>query len=318
MSERPARRIRLRVASALLVIAGGSAIAFYTLDRPAAPVADPVSPKLGQAAGADADRIPPMLRQAAGIDADRIVPKLEQVAGIDTPPALLRDFNVLLITMDTTRADHLRAYGHTGVETPNLDSLAQRGVLFSQAITPSPSTLPAHSSIHTGLYPFHHGARANGTFRLTDDVQTLAETFQAAGYQTGAAISAFVLDGRFGLPQGFDDYNDDLSKGVKHSPHMFRERPAEFTNEVVFRWLDEHAPAGKFFYWAHFFDPHAAYLPPEPYRSKYAHDRYSGEIAYTDAQIGKLLEKLESLGVRDRTLVVLTADHGEGLGEHGE
>jgi arylsulfatase A-like enzyme/Tfp pilus assembly protein PilF len=262
-----------------------------------------------------------MLQQAAGIDtprADRTVPKLAQVAGIDTPPALLEDFNVLLITMDTTRADHLRAYGHTGVETPNIDGLAQRGVLFSNAITPSPSTLPAHSSIHTGLYPYHHGARANGTFRLNDDVQTLAETFQAAGYQTGAAISAFVLDGRFGLPQGFDDYNDDLSKGVKHSPHMFRERPAEFTNEVVFRWLDEHARAGKFFYWAHFFDPHAAYLPPEPYQTEYAHDRYSGEIAYTDEQIGKLLEKLESLGVRDRTLVVLTADHGEGLGEHGE
>jgi arylsulfatase A-like enzyme/Flp pilus assembly protein TadD len=259
-----------------------------------------------------------MLQQAAGVDADRTLPKLEQASGIDAPPALLRDFNVLLITMDTTRADHLRAYGHTGVETPNIDGLAQRGVLFSHAITPSPSTLPAHSSIHTGLYPFHHGARANGTFRLTDDVQTLAETFQAAGYRTGAAISAFVLDGRFGLPQGFDDYNDDLTKGIKHSPHMFRERPAELTNEVVFRWLDEHARAGKFFYWAHFFDPHAAYLPPEPYRSKYAHDRYTGEIAYTDAQIGKLLEKLETLGVGDRTLVILAGDHGEGLGEHGE
>jgi arylsulfatase A-like enzyme/Flp pilus assembly protein TadD len=273
---------------------------------------------LQQEAGIDADLISPKLEQAAGIDADLSLPKLEQVAGIDAPAALLRDFNVLLITMDTTRADHLRAYGHTGVETPNLDSLAQRGVLFSHAITPSPSTLPAHSSILTGLYPFHHGARANGTFRLTDDVQTLAETFKAAGYRTGAAISAFVLDGRFGLPQGFDDYNDDLTKGVKHSPHMFRERPAELTNEVVFRWLDEHAQAGKFFYWAHYFDPHAAYLPPEPYRSKYAHDRYTGEIAYTDAQIGRLLEKLEALGVRDRTLVVLTADHGEGLGEHGE
>jgi len=301
-----------------MVIAGAGAAAIYLLDRPAGPVAERASPKLDEAA-----RIQQATRtgQAARLDttpADRIVPKLEDAAGIDAPPALLRDFNVLLITMDTTRADHLRAYGHTGVETPNLDSLAQRGVLFSHAITPSPSTLPAHSSIHTGLYPFHHGARANGTFRLTEDVQTLAETFKAAGYRTGAAISAFVLDGRFGLPQGFDDYNDDLTKGVKHSPHMFRERPAELTNEVVFRWLDKNAQAGKFFYWAHFFDPHAAYLPPEPYRSKYAHDRYSGEIAYTDAQIGKLLEKLEALGVRDRTLVVVTADHGEGLGEHGE
>ena len=296
MRKRPAWLIRLRTVSALLLISGVGATAIYTLNRPEshnperpdAPVAEPITPNL------------------------------EQTAGIDAPPALLRDFNVLLITMDTTRADHLRAYGHMGVETPYLDSLAQRGVLFSQAITPSPSTLPAHSSIHTGLYPFHHGARANGTFRLDDDVQTLAETLQAAGYRTGAAISAFVLDGRFGLPQGFDDYNDDLTKGVKHSPHMFRERPAELTNEVVFRWLDEHARAGKFFYWVHYFDPHAAYLPPQPYRSRYAHDLYTGEIAYTDAQIGKLLAKLETLGVRDRTLVVLTADHGEGLGEHGE
>jgi len=303
MSKRPAWLIRPGVAAALLVLLGAGVTAIYALNRPAERAAD---------------RISPTLERAAGIDADRTSPKLEQVAGIDAPPALLRDFNVLLITMDTTRADHLGAYGHTGVETPNLDNLAQRGVLFSHAITPSPSTLPAHSSIHTGLYPFHHGARSNGTFRLTEDVQTLAETFQAAGYQTGAAISAFVLDGRFGLPQGFDDYNDDLTKGVKHSPHMFRERPAELTNEVVFRWLDEHARTGKFFYWAHFFDPHAAYLPPEPYRSTYASDLYTGEIAYTDEQIGRLLEKLEELGVRDRTLVVLTADHGEGRGEHGE
>ena len=278
MSERPARRTRLRVASALLVVAGVGAAAVYLLDRPAGPVAERTSPKLDEAAGIH----PPL--------ADPLAPRLESTAGIDAPRALLRDFNVLLITMDTTRADHLRAYGHTFVETPNLDGLAQTGVLFSHAITPSPSTLPAHSSIHTGLYPFHHGARANGTFRLDDDVQTLAETFQAAGYRTGAAISAFVLDGRFGLPQGFDDYNDDLTKGVKHSPHMFRERPAELTNEVVFEWLDENARDGKFFYWAHYFDPHAAYLPPEPFRSKYARDLYTGEIAYTDEQIGKLLE----------------------------
>jgi arylsulfatase A-like enzyme/tetratricopeptide (TPR) repeat protein len=303
MRKRPAWLIRLRIIAVLLLVAGAGLTAIYTLDRPA---------------GRVEDGVPLMLQQPVEVEADRSLPKLESVDGIDAPPALLRDFNVLLITMDTTRADHLRAYGHTGVETPNLDGLAEKGVLFSHAITPSPSTLPAHSTIHTGLYPFHHGARANGIFRLTDDVQTLAETFQAAGYRTGAAISAFVLDGRFGLPQGFDDYDDDLTKGVKHSPHMFRERPAELTNEVVFRWLDEHARDGKFFYWAHFFDPHAAYLPPEPYRSKYAHDRYTGEIAYTDEQIGRLLEKLEALGVRDRTLVVLTADHGEGLGEHGE
>lgn len=259
-----------------------------------------------------------LVGRAASPVTGRISSNLQPVAAIDAPPALLEGFNVLLITMDTTRADHLHAYGHLGVKTPNIDGLAERGVLFAKAITPAPATLPAHSSIHTGLYPFHHGVRANGTFRLEESARTLAETLRDAGYKTGAAISAFVLDGRFGLPQGFDDYDDDLTKGVKYSPHMFRERPAEYTNEVAFEWLDEHARAGRFFYWVHYFDPHAAYLPPQPFRSRYAHDLYSGEIAYTDSQIGKLLEKLELLGVFERTLVILTGDHGEGLGEHGE
>jgi len=245
-------------------------------------------------------------------------PDSKEAFGIDAQPALLRDFNVLLVTMDTTRADHLHAYGNANVETPILDGLAREGVRFAQAITTSPSTLPAHSSIHTGLYPYSHGARSNGTFRLGEEVQTLAETLKGSGYRTGAAISAFVLDRRFGLSQGFDDYNDDLTKGVQFSPHMFRERPAEVTNEVVFDWMDAHARNEKFFYWVHYFDPHAPYFPPEPYRSKYADDHYTGEIAYTDAQIGKLLEKLEAIGVKDRTLVIIAGDHGEGLGEHGE
>ncbi len=302
MKERRGRPARRFIALASLAFLGAAAAAIYTLGRaddPSAPPTDPIT-----------RAIVPL--------ADPALPRLAPAAGIDAASGLLRGFNVLLITMDTTRADHLRAYGHAGVETPHLDGLAQSGVLFAHAITPSPSTLPAHSSIHTGLYPFHHGARANGTFRLTDDVQTLAESFKGAGYRTGAAISAFVLDGRFGLPQGFDDYDDDLTKGVKHSPHMFRERPAELTNEAVFRWLDANARAGNFFYWAHYFDPHAAYLPPQPYRSRYAHDLYTGEIAYTDEQVGGLLARLDALGVRDRTLVVLTADHGEGRGEHGE
>jgi arylsulfatase A-like enzyme/tetratricopeptide (TPR) repeat protein len=279
---------RLWVAAALLLIVGGALTVLYNL----ALISNPIT--------------------------QQIAPGLEESAGIGAEAGALRDFNLLLISMDTTRADHLHAYGHLGVRTPNLDGLAAHGVLFSQAITPSPSTLPAHSTLMTGLYPIHHGARANGTFRLSDEAQTLAETLRAAGYRTGAAISAFVLDGRFGLPQGFDDYDDDLTHGIKHSAHMFRERPAELTNEAVFAWLDAHDPSEKFFYWVHYFDPHAAYLPPEPYRSQYAQDRYSGEISYGDAQIGRLLEKLEALGVRDRTLVVFAADHGEGLGEHGE
>ncbi|REK09462.1 MAG: tetratricopeptide repeat protein [Planctomycetota bacterium] len=246
-----------------------------------------------------------------------VLPELEPADRIEAQPGVLRDYNVLIITTDTTRADHLGCYGNRGIETPVLDKLAREGILCSNAITPSPSTLPAHSSLMTGLYPYHHGARSNGTFHLVDDVTTLAERLQAAGYRTGAAVSAFVLDSRFGLDQGFDDYNDDLTRGMKYSPHMFRKRAAELTNEPVAKWLRENG-SEPFFLWVHYFDPHAVYLPPEPFRSRYADDPYDGEIAYADSQIGALLAQLEDLGVRDKTLVVYTSDHGEGLGEHGE
>ena len=243
----------------------------------------------------------------------------EKVDHIDAPPGALRDFNVLVITTDTTRADHIGCYGNRGVRTPVIDQLAREGVLCAHATTPSPSTMPAHSSLMTGLYPFHHGVRANGTFRLQDEVTTLAERLKPEGYNTGAFISAFVLDSRFGLDQGFDLYHDDLTKGMQYSDNMFRERAAELTNEQATKWLREHAGEDKpFFMWVHYFDPHAVYMAPEPFRSEYKHSPYNGEIAYVDSQIGALLSQLEELGVRDRTLVVYTSDHGEGLGEHGE
>ncbi|MEX0677029.1 MAG: sulfatase-like hydrolase/transferase [Pirellulales bacterium] len=247
----------------------------------------------------------------------QVLSELKPVDHIQAQPGALRGFNVVIITTDTTRADHLGCYGNRGIKTPVLDQMAREGILCSQAITPSPSTLPAHSSLMTGLYPYRHGARSNGTFHLRDDVTTLAERLKAKGYRTGAAISAFVLDSRFGLGQGFDDYNDDLTRGLKYSAHMFRERAAELTNEPVFKWLGENAHE-PFFLWVHYFDPHAVYMPPEPFRSQYSDDLYDGEIAYADSQIGALLAQLQELGVRDKTLVVYTADHGEGLGEHGE
>ncbi|MCG8449836.1 MAG: tetratricopeptide repeat protein [Pirellulales bacterium] len=244
---------------------------------------------------------------------------LDEVDHIDAPAGALADYNVLVITTDTTRADHIGCYGNRGVDTPVLDRLAAEGILCAHATTPSPSTLPAHSSLLTGLYPHHHGARANGTFRLEDKVTTLAERLKSVGYHTGAVISAFVLDSRFGLDQGFDLYHDDLTKGMKYSPNMFRERAAELTNEPAIEWLKENTGGDKpFFLWVHYFDPHAVYLPPEPFRSEYKHDLYDGEIAYVDSQIGVLLRQLEELGVRDKTLIVYTSDHGEGLGEHGE
>ena len=236
---------------------------------------------------------------------------------IELEPGSLRDWNVLILTMDTTRADHLACYGNRGIETPVLDDLARNGLLCSETATPVPATLPAHSSLLTGLDPHHHGARANGTFKLEEKNVTLAEVLKEQGYRTGAAISAFVLDSQFGTDQGFESYNDDLTVGVKYSPQMFRERAAELTNVPVREWIKEHAEE-RFFYWVHYFDPHAVYLPPEPFRSRYAHDLYDGEIAYLDSQIGELLAYLEELGVRDHTLVIVAGDHGEGLGEHGE
>ena len=247
----------------------------------------------------------------------QVMPGLQQTDRIEAGPGDLRGYNVLIITTDTTRADHIGCYGNKRIETPVIDGLARDGILFAQALTPSPSTLPAHASLLTGLYPVQHGARANGTFRVRPEVTTVAEHLKSKGYATGAVISAFVLDSRFGLDQGFDLYDDDLTKGMNYGPHMFRERAAELTNESATKWLREHGDR-PFFLWVHYFDPHAVYLPPEPFRSRYATSLYDGEIAYADSQIGALLAQLEELGVREKTLVVYTADHGEGMGEHGE
>jgi len=254
--------------------------------------------------------------QSAGIT-HQISPELEAVDHLNVPSGSLTGYNVLVITTDTTRADHIGCYGNRTVETPVIDGLARDGILFAQAVTPSPNTMPAHCSLFTGLYPAHHGVRANGTFKLDDTVTTLAERLKERGYRTGAAISAFVLDSRFGLDQGFEMYHDDLTKGMQYSPHMFRERAAELTNEPALKWLRENADQ-PFFLWVHYFDPHAVYMPPEPFRTNYAHDLYDGEIAYVDSQIGALLNQLQELGVRERTLIIYTSDHGEGLGEHGE
>ncbi len=236
---------------------------------------------------------------------------------IDADPGDLRDFNVLIVSADTMRADHVGCYGYRPIDTPVINALARGGAICETAVTPSPSTLPAHASLLTGLYPGRHGARANGTFRLDDGITTLAERLRAAGYATAAFISAAVLDSRYGLDQGFDLYDDDLTRGRKFSDHMFRERPAEVTNEPAIAWLRER-DGGKFFLWVHYFDAHAVYLPPEPYFSRYRDRLYDGEIAYVDSQTGALLRELERLGLRERTLVVFTSDHGEGLGEHGE
>jgi len=211
--------------------------------------------------------------------------------------------NLLLITLDTTRADHLGCYGHPGRTTPNIDQLAAGGVRFAQCMSAAPSTLPSHATILTGLYPHAHGVRDNVGFRLGEANRTLAEALRAAGYRTAA-----VVGGRdTGLDQGFETYGDT---GDRH------QRPGDEVCNRAIHWLETHATE-KFFLWAHFFDPHAPYEPPDAYRRRFA-DPYTGEIAFADAQVGRLVEAIRRLGLDKKTLIVVTADHGEGLGEHGE
>jgi choline-sulfatase len=230
--------------------------------------------------------------------------------------------NLILVTLDTTRADHLACYGYGGVRTPNLDGLAERGVVFDQCATTAPLTLPAHSSIMTGMNPTYHGVRINGGTALPDSQTTLAEILTGRGYACGAFIGAFVLDGRWGLKQGFAHYDDyfDLAR-YKRIDLGYVQRPGNVVTDAALAWLE--GEKGKpFFAWVHLYDPHQPYDPPEPFKSEYQ-DRgpvglYDGEIAFADAQVGRLLEWLRANGLDKKTLVVVIGDHGESLGQHGE
>ncbi len=223
--------------------------------------------------------------------------------------------NVLLITIDTLRADHVGAYGASGAETPALDGLAAEGVLFETSIAATPLTLPSHASILTGMTPPRHAVRQNGIFRLDESHETLAERFWDAGYDTGAVMGAIVLDARYGLNQGFDFYDWTLSSR-RASETGYPERSAEEVTDVALRWLG--ARERRFFLWLHYYDPHAAYRPPASFQQRFAGRPYDGEIAYVDEQIERVFRALRTSGEWDRTLVIATSDHGESLGEHGE
>ena len=242
---------------------------------------------------------------------------LRKVPALPAKPGALAGCNVLLVTLDTTRADRIGCYGNPRIQTPNLDRLASEGVVFSQVIAVAPTTLPTHASIHTGLYPARHGARTNGLFRLDESHQTLAETLRAQGYQTGAVISAFVLDSQFGVAQGFEHYDDDLSDCDAPVRDRYRERQAESTTDRAAKWL-RGVRSDSFFLWVHYFDPHADYQPPGPYAERYARNLYDGEIAYVDGALGRLIAVLDELELAEQTLVVVVGDHGESLGQHGE
>lgn len=223
------------------------------------------------------------------------------------------DQNVLLITIDTLRGDALGSYGGRA-STPNLDRLADQGMRFTFAHGHAVVTLPSHTSILTGRYPFEHGVRDNAGYRLVDEATTLAEAAQAKGFATGAFVGAFPLDRQFGLSQGFDVYDDVVGTAVRPTDFAFAERRAEAVVAAARDWIGRQQKP--WLAWVHVFDPHSPYAPPQPFMRQYAGDLYAGEVAYTDSALGPLLE-LARGGSRPTTVVV-TADHGEGLGDHDE
>ena len=245
-----------------------------------------------------------------------------KAAAADGPAPPVRP-NVLLVTLDTTRADHLGCYGARDALTPALDAFAARGVVFDRAYSASPMTLPSHATILTGLEPPEHGLRVNGKSRLAPTVPTLAELLGASGYRTGAFVAAFVLDHRFGLDRGFSPYDDDLTGARPQtvSEHLSVYRPGDRVADAALAWLDDAAGRdAPFFAWVHLYDPHYPDYANEALRgTRFAGvASYDAELAFTDRQVGRLLEFLDERGLRDRTLVVVVADHGEGLGDHDE
>ncbi|MBM3284516.1 MAG: tetratricopeptide repeat protein [Candidatus Aminicenantes bacterium] len=229
-----------------------------------------------------------------------------------------RDFNIILITVDTLRADRLGCYGFPRVETPAIDSFAARGVKFENCIAPTPLTLPSHTSLLTGTLPLFHGIRDNGGFVVPPELKTMAEVFKEQGYATAAFVGAYVLDSKWGLDQGFDYYFDrfDLSKFEKISLATVQ-RPANEVIEEALKWLDGNKKK-KFFAWIHLYDPHTPYEPPSPFDARYPNHPYLGEIAFTDSELARLWKYLEEEGLTDNLFLIFASDHGESLGEHEE
>ena len=219
--------------------------------------------------------------------------------------------NVLLVTIDTLRADRLG----TGL-TPAIDALARRGASFAQVRATAPLTLPSHVSLMTGTIPPVHGVRENGVI-FDGRTPTVASVFKDAGYRTGAFVGAYVLDRRFGLNRGFDTYDDGVRRDVERAERLEAERSGEEVVDAALKWLPIDAGA-PFFMWVHMYDPHAPYTPPPPFLDRAKGNAYDGEVAYADAQVGRLLAALDSRGLTGSTVVAVTSDHGESLGEHGE
>lgn len=243
--------------------------------------------------------------------------------------------NLILITVDTMRADHLAAYGRPNARTPHMDRLAREGTLFTRMYASAPLTLPSHATFLTGRYPSSHGVHDNGAYRLGEESTTIAEYLSGTGYRTAGFVSSFQLDEKQGLAQGFHEYDDRMPDEFEiHDPRIASgpkaeniryqsgQRRAEEITALVAEWLDR-GGSEPFFLWLHFFDPHEAYDPPPPFDRMnrdlpFPDSLYDGEIAYLDRELGRVIGELEERGIYDRCLVLLSADHGEGLGEHGE
>jgi arylsulfatase A-like enzyme/tetratricopeptide (TPR) repeat protein len=233
---------------------------------------------------------------------------------------LSRRPNILLVTIDTLRADRVGAYGAKSPATPVMDRLAADGCLFAEAIVQVPLTRASHATILTGLYPFQHGIRDNFAPPLGAAHRTLAEILKGQGYVTGGFVGSFIVNTQSGLNRGFDEFDDTFETGGKGSAFFTEyQRRAAQVEDRAGPWIERAAAGSRpFFAWVHFYDPHSPYSAPPPFNTRYARNPYDGEVAYTDEILGRLLARLGRLGVADRTLVVVTADHGEALGEHKE
>jgi choline-sulfatase len=232
-------------------------------------------------------------------------------------PAVAR--HLVLVTIDTLRADRLGCYGSKDVATPNLDRVAREGAIVPEAAAHVPLTRPSHVSLFTGLFPSAHGIRDNVSPALVPEVPTLASILKGAGFRTGGFVSSIVLSRQSGLDRGFDLYSDRFEADTDDARFLntIQKRGDETLGDAL-AWLDQ-VPAGeRLFLWLHLYDPHDPYTPPEPYASRYGGRPYDGEVAWSDELVGRLAAALERRRIKDDTLVVVTSDHGEGLGEHGE
>ena len=246
---------------------------------------------------------------------------LTQILGIDFVPSIAGAIpkknllNVLLITIDTLRPDRLSCYSDEHIQTPQIDSLAEKGALFLKAFAHTPTTLPSHTNILLGTTPIYHGVHDNQNFIVRDEFLTLTEHLKSSGYATGAFVGAFPLDSRFGLTQGFDVY-DDYYGSKNYQEFSYVERPAEVVVRKAMDWLENQK--NPWFLWIHCFDPHQQYNPPEPFKTDYKDAPYNGEVAYVDHELGKLFAYMKKNQWGDNTLIIFTGDHGESLGQHGE